>query len=188
MGCYPDNSSVDVITPTILSRSDLLAEARESVSNQTYHSVRHLIAVDDRGVGQGFLRNNLVKRSTAEWLAFLDDDDLLDPDFIAAHMEYALTHGADVVYALCRYPPGSEWRPAISAFDPQRLLSGPYIPITTLVRRSAFEEVGGFKTTDNCEDHKLWLELLKIGARFRHLPKVCWTYRLHGNRWRPEVV
>jgi glycosyltransferase involved in cell wall biosynthesis len=179
---------VDVITPTIPSRWDLLAEARESVCRQTYRDVGHLVSVDQHGMGQGFVRNDIILRSQANWLVFLDDDDLLDPDFVALHLEYALIHGADVVYALCRYPPGSEWRPAISAFDPQRLLREPYIPITTLVRRSAFEEVGGFKSTDNCEDHKLWLELLKIGARFRHLPKVCWTYRLHGNRWRPEVV
>jgi hypothetical protein len=93
-----------------------------------------------------------------------------------------------MVYSLCRYPPGSERRPLISDFDAQRLLSGPYIPITALVRRFTFDEVGGFKSTNNCEDHRLWTDMLKVGARFRHLPKVCWTYRLHGSRWKPETV
>jgi len=179
---------VDVITPTIPSRAGLLAEARESVARQTYRNVGHLVSVDDYGIGQGFLRNAIVKRSQAEWLVFLDDDDLLDDDFIALHMEHALIHGADIVYALCRYPPGSERRPLISEFDAKRLIAGPYIPITSLVRRSTFDEVGGFKATNNCEDHRLWTDMLKVGARFRHLSRVCWTYRLHGNHWQTEVV
>lgn len=155
---------------------------------QTFRDLGHLIAVDYKRIGPGFLRNLIVKQSAAEWLVFLDDDDLLDPEFVELHLKEAVAQQADMVYALPRYPPRSEWRPPITAFDPRRLLAGPYIPITALVRRSTFDEVGGFRITNNCEDHRLWLDMMKIGARFRHLPKVCWTYRLHGRAWEPEVA
>lgn len=178
---------VDVITPTMPKRAALLAEARESVARQTFRDIGHLAEVDEQRIGAGALRNAIISRSDAPWLVFLDDDDLLDPDFVALHLERALATGADMVHAPCRYPPRSEPRPAIAAFDLERLRrEGNYIPMTALVRRKAFDAAGGFKPGVLCEDYLLWLAMHAAGAKFEYIPRVCWTYRLHGrSTWKP---
>jgi hypothetical protein len=177
---------VDVITPSIPSRAALLKEAEESVSRQTYRDVAHRIALDEMLIGPGFLRNELVCTSDAEWLVFLDDDDLLDPHFIEWHLETAKSTKTDVVYAPCRYPPGAPWRPPVSRFDAARLRSSNYIPVTVLIRLSLFKKVGGFHFTAPYEDWRLWLALLDSGVKeFGYFPHICWTYRLHAHPWRP---
>ena len=178
---------VDVITPTIPKRAALLAEARESVARQTFRNIGHLVAVDENRIGAGALRNAIISRSRAPWLAFLDDDDLLDPRWVERHLEAATASGADVVHAPCRYPPHSERRRAIGPFNLDRMRrEGNYIPMTALVRRSAFDAAGGFRPGILCEDYLLWLDMHAAGAKFEYIPKVCWTYRLHGRSgWKP---
>ncbi len=177
------NAKVSVITPTIPERAALLAEAKASVERQTYREVEHLIEVDIRRIGPGFVRNELAKRSTAEWLVFLDDDDLLDPQFIELHLEHAEATGADLVYSICRMPPTyTGWAPRVAEFDEAllRLPRGNYIPVTVLLRHSMFEKVGGFHVSNSLDDWNLWLSLLSAGAKFQYLPCVCWSYRVHG--------
>lgn len=178
---------VDVITPTIPGREALLAEARESVARQTFQDIGHLVAVDEQRIGAAALRNVIISRSAAPWLAFLDDDDLLDPAWVGLHVEAALYSEADMVHAPCRYPPCSERRPAIAAFNLDRMRrEGNYIPMTALVRRSAFDAAGGFRPGVLCEDYWLWLAMAETGAKFCYIPQVCWTYRLHGRSgWKP---
>ena len=176
---------VDVITPTILERAELLIQAEESVARQTYSPVGHLVGIDAKGIGPGFVRNELVKQSSAEWLVFLDDDDLLDDRFVEWMMKAVQEQKTDLVYAPCRYPPGAPWRPPISRFDPDRLRGANYIPVTVMMRRAIFDQVGGFKITAPYEDWNLWLSLLDAGVVFGYFPHVCWTYRLHAHPWRP---
>lgn len=158
----------------------MLAEAQASVASQTFCDLGHLVVVDENRVGPALIRNGLVRRSLAEWIVFLDDDDLLDPGFVELHLRHALSHSADVVYSLCRYPENSERRPPITGFDAVRLRRGNYIPVTALVRRSMFNKTAGFNPSARFEDHRLWLDMLDSGARFSHLPQVCWTYRIYG--------
>jgi glycosyltransferase involved in cell wall biosynthesis len=179
---------VDVVTPSLSARASLLAECRESVRRQTHKDLNHRIGIDYDGIGPGFVRNRLVNESAADWIVFLDDDDLLDDRYVEWLLKIAEA-GADIVYAPCRYPPGAPWRPPIGRFDPDRLRSANYIPVTVLMRRELFQKVRGFQVTAPYEDWRLWLELLRRGpelnVRWGYFPHVCWTYRLHGNAWSP---
>jgi glycosyltransferase involved in cell wall biosynthesis len=177
---------VDVITPSIVQRAAWLEQAMESVRRQTHKGVGHLVGLDEHGIGPGFMRNELVKKSSAEWLVFLDDDDLLDDPFVEWHLDAAKQQKTDLVYAPCRYPPGAPWRPPISRFDPVRLRSANYIPVTVMIRRRLFDSVGGFRVTAPYEDWNLWLAILDSGyGGFGYFSHVCWTYRLHAHPWRP---
>ncbi len=180
---------VDVITPTLRERSALLAEAEESVRRQTFSDIEHWVCCDLNREGPARVRNRLIAQGNAEWLVFLDDDDLLDPTFVEDHLQFAEKTGADMVYGLCRYPPIPEARrrPPIGKFDWARLLRGNYIPVTVLLRRRAFDKTPGFNPSVPFEDYQLWKDLYRTGATIVHLPKVCWTYRLHGNPWKPQL-
>jgi hypothetical protein len=177
---------VSVITPTISGRREMLLEARRSVFRQTFPSIEHLCEIDTDGIGAGFMRNQIAKRAKGEWLVFLDDDDLLDPQFVELHLEHAEATGADLVYSICRLPADYVWwKPRVEEFDEAELRreGGNYIPVTVLLRRSAFEKAGGFDVSGPLDDWNLWIALLDSGAKFAFLPCVCWTYRVHGLNW-----
>lgn len=57
-------------------------------------------------------RNRTVERATGEWLAFVDDDERVPPDWLQLLMQTAQRHDADGVLgpALCVPPPGApDW-------------------------------------------------------------------------------
>jgi hypothetical protein len=202
-------STVAVCIPTIPTRERLLARAVQSVGEQTRPPDEVRVAIDDQGLGAAQTRN-LAWQTAAptDWVAFLDDDDVLRN----RHLE-RLLHCAEVTKADLIYP----WFNIVNAKgedmtnrDPlriqigQRRLSpfglpfGPehetelrtrnnFIPVTVLIRRSLLEETGGFPSLNSpewpencCEDWGLWRRLLDVGATFAHLPERTWLWTWHG--------
>jgi GT2 family glycosyltransferase len=163
---------IAVITPSKPNRAKLLEECKESVRKQTYPAEIHAIEVDEQKVGPAILRNKLVAGLPPEitHVAFVDDDDLLLP----SHLEIlsAQSANADVIYS----PPTGYGSGSIHAFNPKELLSRNHIGVTSLVRRSMFEQVGGFQDV-MYEDWDLWKRILKAGGRFVYVPIATWLYR-----------
>lgn len=185
--------AITLVTPTVPGRGDLLAELAASVAAQTYMPDAWLVGVDHERRGPAAVRNGLVAKAGTQWVAFVDDDDLLDPhhfETVAAHLDGS----ADVVYTLCRVPGEPVLEDIISApFDVDRMLDDRnQVPVTVTMRRSTFVELGGFGTeTARDEDYDLWRRALRAGARFRQVPEVTWTYRLDrawGHRTWQEVA
>lgn len=169
---------VTVITPTIPDRVDLLREAICSVAQQTEPVKGHLIGVDSLGEGPSPVRNKLIKSVDTEWIAFLDDDDIL----FGNHFEVVSQHqnDADLIWTWCSSIGRGNFNPN-SHFNEQRLRSdGNYIPITVTLRTELFRRVGGFSDA-RLEDWDLWIRLLDAGARFKCEPTVTWQYRFLGN-------
>lgn len=178
-----EGHSVAVLTPTLPERALLLREARASVAAQTV-SVEHLVGVDRDREGPSVTRNRLAaSRPDADWYLPLDDDDLLDADFV----ETLLPHlaGADVVYPWCRVEGKDDWTPN-RLFTPELLLKANFIPVTALVRAELWREVGGMPEPPEGrvqpgEDWEFWRLCLGAGAVFRCLPEVLWTYRVQSD-------
>lgn len=110
---------VSVVIPTY-NRASLLAEALESVLNQTYKYFE-IIVVDDGSTdstdavikpyigsikyirqnnqGNGAARNTGIKEAKGEFVAFLDSDDLWLPDKLEKQIKYLQEHpDVDMVY------------------------------------------------------------------------------------------
>lgn len=172
------NSDVTIITPTLPSRTHLLADAIKSVKSQTVPAYAHVIGVDLHSEGPGSIRNRLVKAAESEWVAFLDDDDVLHPDYIEKLIQYA--DEFDVVYGWCSMSGRPAWI-ANETFNADTLRERNFIPVTCMVRRSKFLEVGGFPDQRFCEDHALWVEILESGGRFKCHEEILWEYRYHGS-------
>lgn len=177
--------SVDVITPTIAGRAELLRECRASVSAALgAHPGMHRVLFDWAGEGPAVLRNRGAEETSEEWLLFLDDDDLLLPHY-ASIVEPELAT-SDVVYTSWCLTGAMDPVPT-DAFDADELRQHNTIPVTAMVRRSTFEAVGGFSETAALEDHDLWLRLLDVGARFTYVPVAGWRYRRQpGSRTETE--
>jgi glycosyltransferase involved in cell wall biosynthesis len=141
------------------------------------HGVPLVVASEDiRGAGAA--RNRGVQRSRGAWIQFLDADDVLGADKIEAQLAMASCVQPEVglIY--------SRWARCDQALERQtearpRLRSGGSGLIVDLlrtdgfvqmgscvIRRSAFEDVGGFTPSDLIEDVNLYVRLAAAGYRF----------------------
>lgn len=172
---------ISVITAALPSRLALLHSCISSVTNQTYEPVEHLVGVDHQRAGTGSVKSRLVLAAQGDWIATLDDDDVLLPNHLATLASYATD--ADIVYSYCRVEGRDGWNPN-RPFDAEALRVGNFIPATALIRRSLLVQVGGWRDSADCphgwEDWDLWLRCLDAGARFVCAPSVTWVYRFHG--------
>lgn len=174
-------SSFDVtfITPTIPDRKNLLPDAIDSVSKQIIPAVDHLIGVDLQAKGPSYIRNKLSKKVNTEWIAFLDDDDILYDNHILEASKVA--NDSDIIYTWCDSIGRDNFNPN-SLFDGTRLISdGNFIPVTTFIRSSAFHDIGGFDLEVRLEDWDLWKRLYTSGYKFTCVPVITWCYRFLGN-------
>jgi glycosyltransferase involved in cell wall biosynthesis/GT2 family glycosyltransferase len=129
----------------------------------------------------GAARNTAARLGDGEYLLFIDADDVAAPNLVEAFAQAAIRSGADCLgcYA-CEfeldgaYPldaNGSLTAEATAAVEPAggalatALVTNPYGLAVSLVRRSAFEAVGGY-TIDRWigyEDYELYVRLVSAG-------------------------
>lgn len=116
--------------------------------------------------GSGPARNVGIRAATSEWVAFLDSDDLWDPD----HLERlaALTDGHVLVSAPSRSTSGVVR--GITGSDPvpvtPRLIYADLNPLVTsgtAVRRDTLLAIGGFRALARAQDFDCWLRVLDRG-------------------------
>ena len=170
--------NVTIITPTIPSRGLLLADAISSVANQETPAADHLIKVDLHGKGPSAIRNDLARSVKTEWMAFLDDDDILYPNYITELSNFQ--NDFDVIYGFCKMTGRANWI-ANETFNENTLRKRNFIPVTAMVRTSMFQIVDGFPNQQFSEDHALWINILNVGGRFKCHQKELWEYRYHGS-------
>jgi Predicted glycosyltransferases len=165
------------------------SQVAESIAKEYGGRLRY-VWQENQGVSKA--RNAGVAMGSAPWIAFLDDDDLWLPRKLERQLraaeaapEVALLHTDH----LFREVDGSE-RPGPRRTPSEQVpsgwvsrelfLSNFIITSSTLVRREAFEAVGGFDVSLRLvEDYDLWM---RISRRFRlmFVPERLTIYRVHG--------
>jgi glycosyltransferase involved in cell wall biosynthesis len=170
-------ADVTVITPSLPERAVMLAEAVASVNAQTHPPADHMIAVDHSGRGPALIRDQLLKVTRTEWVAFLDDDDLLDPDHLEVLLDLAQRERADVVYSWCRFEgPPLPAKYFNRRYQRETLRRHGIFPITVATRWSAIVDAGSFRADERYEDWELWNRMADQGARFAWTDRITWTY------------
>lgn len=178
--------AVTVITPSLPGRIKQLAECMDSVAAQTWPCV-HLIRADVDRIGPALIRNQLLDQAQTDLVAFLDDDDLLDPEHVELLAAAIERSGADLAWSWHRTEglgaPKTP-RPGNRASVLNLMYGGRNcIPITVVAKRAAIMEAGAFSPHDRYEDYALWMRMLTLGAEFELVRRETWTYRfLGGNR------
>lgn len=182
-------TSVTVAIPSIPPRAGMLAEALASVCAQTRPADRIAVGIDRMREGPARIRNALLSAVRTEYVAFLDDDDLLYPQHLERLLACAAETRADMVFPWFDVRGGTDpfpqhfgkpWDPA----EPRQTT------ITMLVRAHTLREVGGFPVsgldgTDATgnragEDFLAVCALNDAGAKIVHLPERTWIWRHHS--------
>lgn len=137
-------------------------------------------------------RNTAIREATGDWIAFLDADDLMLPRKLERQIA-AIEANPHLLFVYSGfaylYPDGStQEMPAVSARDlwPTLRYRQPILPSTSIVRRSALEEEGGFKRVTRRyfpEDWDLWFRLIRrhTASAFHEVPEVLTMYRWWEN-------
>ena len=204
------SAKVSVIMPAF-NAAPFIAAAIQSVLDQTHDNVE-VIVIDDgstdgtfeiaggfgsrvrvirqRQRGAASARNTGAAQASGEWLAFLDADDLWEPEKLSRQLAAA---GPDIhmIYS-DRFNIGSvEGWPAIQGSVQPPYEGDVFVPLlrtgnvittsTVLMRTAVFKELGGFcedPAVLPAEDWDLWIRFAEQhGVRVCREPLV--SYRLH---------
>ena len=205
-------ASISVIVP-VHNPGGLLRQTLESVYAQTAPPAE-VVVVDDGSSeditwveslpttrlvqtafngGPGLARNLGVAISTGEWLAFLDQDDIWEPTKLAQQL-YVMTEGIDLCHTNFdlididgrRTHPGYGEPASYPGMLRGRL---GLLLSSTVVRRSTFEEVGGFNHLLRVQQDLDFFLRVATHYHLAYVPSVQVHYRLHEgqtskNYWR----
>lgn len=141
--------------------------------------------------GQSAALNLALGATSGEFVAILDSDDLFLPGKLSAQVEYLNKHpDVGLVYGMGEGINGSgQWLYDIHSpdhvepNDPNAVLLDCYflLPQNSLVRRSVFDQVGGFEEDFRAaQDHDMLVRIAEK-TRFGFIPIKVFQYRRHGD-------
>lgn len=210
------HSTIAAIIPSYNSAA-MLPEAIQSVRVQQWPNLE-IIVVDDgssddtpdvlrrlsgndlrvlrqENAGPAAARNTAIEASHADWIAFLDADDIWLPGKLEAQMDAAAANpdiGFCYADAVCRNKYGSEWINTVTRPGRPLLLEliwGPQFGMgTVIVRRQCLDAVGRFDSELRTgEDWDMWL---RLAARYMgcHLSKAVAVHRVADLYKYPSVL
>jgi GT2 family glycosyltransferase len=128
------------------------------------------------GCGPGANRNAGARQARGKWLVFVDDDCLPEPGWLMAIADSAQRNGVDVVEGKTAVP---DERDSPFYYAPYNLTGGYFWSCNLAVRRTVFEQMGGFDEdlVEQCEDMEFAHRISSA-----HLPTV---FRLDALVWHP---
>ncbi|MGO8872477.1 MAG: glycosyltransferase family 2 protein [Acidimicrobiales bacterium] len=127
--------------------------------------------------------NKALEAATGEFIVLLDHDDALDPDALAEIASVVMADDdVDVVYSdedkldeldrvfMPHFKP--DW-------DPDLLLSYPYLGHVTVIRHDLLRRIGGFRPEfDGSQDYDVMLRATELARSVAHIPKVLYHWRV----------
>jgi glycosyltransferase involved in cell wall biosynthesis len=163
------------------STDTTLTTARQLMAQ---HSDRRIRVFQQPNAGPAAARNSGAERASGEYLLFLDADDTLAPTLLeraTAILRQLPLVG--FVYSGMRLfgQDQHEW-PSVP-FDLRLLALDNYVPPHALVRRTAWQQVGGFDAARSLwafEDWDFWLRVVTAGWQGWHIAEPLVGYRRHG--------
>lgn len=127
--------------------------------------------------------NSAIELATGDYIAFMDNDDVIVPHALQRMVETIEKHpDADVIYSdedkLTTY--GRRIEPYFKPdWSPDTLMTQNYICHFTAIRRSLVEQVGGLeKGLEGSQDYDLILKCTEKTSAIYHIPEILYHWRM----------
>src|SRR6266542_219513 len=198
---------VSVIMPVFDTPVQRLQEAIESVLAQAYENwelvlsddgssdatllqALSLLAARDRRItlkslgkheGISAALNQALALARGEWVAFLDHDDVIEPDAVFQIVKLLQTHpDADLIYSdEDKLGEDGVEAPLFKPdWSPDFFLSYNYVGHLTAVRRDIVQKAGGFRSQfDSAQDYDLFFRVIEQAKQIHHIPRILYHWR-----------
>ncbi len=202
-----DHGLVSVIMPCYNS-SRFLKQAIDSVIAQTYQNWE-LILIDDcsddgsvsiaeeyaeprihvlkneKNSGAAISRNNGISRAKGRWIAFLDSDDLWDPEKLEQHLDFMISNRS--AFSCTDYTVVDRDNKATAVFEPKKdnygykdILKHCFVGCSTAIYDT--QKLGKVFMPEAAvkrEDFACWLSILKTGETVSCLHRKLSKYRVY---------
>ena len=202
-----------------------LAEALDSLYSQTFkefkvilcddgstddtfsiaseYSKRHkniILIKNDKNMGLNYTLNHCLKYADTEYVARMDGDDISFPTrfekeilFLDNHPEFAIV-STPMIY----FDEQGEFGRGKGGFEPNKhafIYGTPFCHAPCMVRRVAYEDVGGYSISPKLlrvEDYHLWLKMYAKGYRGYNLSECLYAMRddrnaLARRKWKGSI-
>lgn len=175
---YPDRSVYEVIIVDDGSTDAHTIQVLEEIKRKAEHRVIH-----QTNLGPGAARNAGIQVSQGKYLLLLDSDNRIRPDYITKGIAILNAHPkVGVVYGIPFFFGGSNhqtFKPA--KFDLKIMIAENYIDNCAVLRKTAWEDVGGIDPARVVMSHADWDLWMRIGAKgweFHYVDEVLFDYRI----------
>lgn len=202
---FENPAVISIIVPVFNTEEDALVQTLNSIKSQTYpgwqlciadagdekrkHIIDMVFPEDERisyvdvpvNLGISGNSNKAMEMAKGEYIAFLDHDDILEPDALFEVMcmiekgyeiiytdEDKVTEDLDFYYKPYRKPD----------FNRNLILSNNYICHFTTIKKSIIDMVGMFKSEyDGAQDYDLILRAMEKTDKIGHVAKILYHWR-----------
>jgi glycosyltransferase involved in cell wall biosynthesis len=190
LGAYIDETLDCVLASTYAPLEVVLVDdgSADPASRRALEAIEHrklpqVRVVHTSNQGLAATRNTGAARARGAFLAFVDADDQVEPDFFARAIDVLQRYeNVTLVYSWVRYfQKSSDIWPTWNAEFPYMLAHNMLVPLAVM-RRSAFLQAARNKPAFeyNFEDYEGWLALVESGGVGVSLPHPFVRYRVRG--------
>ena len=202
---------ISIVMPVYRPHLPWLKQAIESVSSQSnpdwelcicddgsssleLHSFLTAVAHQDSRIkvihldsNQGIAQasNAAIRLSTGDYIAFMDQDDLLSPNAIQEIGDALQKHDFDFLYTDEDRidAQGTFVQPFFKpAFSLELLRSFMYLAHLCVIKRTFLNQIGMLRSSfDGCQDWELALRAAKHSKNIYHLPRILYHWRMGGH-------
>lgn len=188
--CFEKERFLDEAINSVLSQTktpkDIVVVHDGCSSPVSHKGARTIILGKNEGVASS--RRIGVENSTGKLILFLDADDYITPEFIENSV-LTISSGADVAYPqmLIWYKdsPFKEQNrlyPISKKLTAKNMFKMCRIPVTSLMKRTVFEALGGFDNLPIFEDWLFWLKAISRKVIFKRTNAIMYYRQTHDSR------
>ena len=201
------NGLVSIIMPSY-NTAQYIADSIKSVQKQTYKNWE-LIIVDDcskdntddviapfllderikyikneKNSGAAISRNRALREAKGKWIAFLDSDDLWEPEKLEKQLAFMVSNGYKFTYTDYRIQLNGEWLPYVytgpKMVNQRRMKNYCYFSTITVIYDRDYVGLIQIAPVKKNNDYAMWLKIIKKTPCYRY-PVCLSSYIKHEN-------
>jgi glycosyltransferase involved in cell wall biosynthesis len=158
-----------------------IAVATEWLEANADRFYRVTLLVHCRNQGPSEARNTAFRHALGEYVFIIDADNEAYPRAIARLYAAAVGGPFDATYPQLEIFGDRKAIGSADIWDAESVRENNYVDVMGIVRKSAWEMVGGYSHIDEgWEDYDFWLKFLDAGLTPGYVPEILCRYRVHG--------